>query len=207
MADMISRMTHTKLEVGECAVKQGETGKSFYVVRSGSVDVKIAPPGQSEAQKVATLASGQYFGERSLLTSEPANATVMAAEPTDLMGLDRQAFEEILGPLQELIERVAAEPLCCKVGWAGMQQGARELALLLVRLGHMVDVPTREPLRLTATHSGNAWLALVVAAYLQRVHGGLLHGLLVHDGKSEWVHANDVRFRETLTCALGDDRQ
>jgi hypothetical protein len=109
--------------------------------------------------------------------------------------------------LSALLERVAAEPLCCKVGWAGMQQGARELALLLVRLGHMVDVPTREPLRLTATHSGNAWLALVVAAYLQRVHGGLLHGLLVHDGKSEWVHANDVRFRETLTCALGDDRQ
>jgi CRP-like cAMP-binding protein len=127
MADMISRMTHTKLEVGECAVKQGETGKSFYVVRSGSVDVKIAPPGQSEAQKVATLASGQYFGERSLLTSEPANATVMAAEPTDLMGLDRQAFEEILGPLQELIERVAAEreaqnkaKTSTKYGWADL---------------------------------------------------------------------------------------
>jgi len=162
MADMISRMTHTKLEVGECAVKQGETGKSFYVVRSGSVDVKIAPPGQSEAQKVATLASGQYFGERSLLTSEPANATVMAAEPTDLMGLDRQAFEEILGPLQELIERVAAEreaqnkaKTSTKYGWADLdlRQVLGEGSFGVVRIA--VFKPQNQPFALKALHKGH----------------------------------------------------
>ena len=93
-----------------------------------------------------------------------------------------------------IVEDITREPLCCKVGWAGLEQGSQELALLLVKLGSTVSMPPRgEALRFVATHSGNAWLALVVATYLQRLHGGKLHGLLVAEGKSEWMHAGDVR--------------
>jgi len=113
-----------------------------------------------------------------------------------LVAIQNASCETLASPgaVAELLTRVAAEPLCCKVGWAGMQQGARELALLLVKLGRTVDAPRGGPLRVVAIHAGHAWLTLVVVAYMPRVHdGGALHGLLVGDGKSEWMHANDVR--------------
>ena len=66
------------------------------------------------------------------------------------------------------------------------------MALLLLKLGKMI-APRSKPFRFVASHSANAWLALLIAVYLQRVHGGELHGLLTADGKSEWMHAGDVR--------------
>ena len=92
-----------------------------------------------------------------------------------------------------LLAPVAREPVCCRLGWAGMAQGAHELATELVELARLVSLPRAQPLRFVATHAGNAWLALVVATYLQRLHGGKLHGLLVGGGKSEWAQASDVR--------------
>ena len=97
------------------------------------------------------------------------------------------------GALATLLTPIANEPLCCKVGWAGVQQSAEEMAHLLIGFANTLRVPRSDPLRYVATHSGNGWLSLVIAVYLQRVHGGLLHGLLVAEGKSEWMHAGDVR--------------
>ena len=97
-------------------------------------------------------------------------------------------------PLNALLRNVSREPVCCKVGWAGMGLEERELAPLLLKLGHTTYVPSRsDPVHLLVTRSGNGWLALVLGVYLQRLHGGPLAGLLVADGKSEWMHANDVR--------------
>jgi hypothetical protein len=94
-----------------------------------------------------------------------------------------------------LIAPVAREPVCCKLGWAGMAQGSHELAVAMVQIARLSlsGLPRSEPVRFVATNAGNGWLALVVATYLQRVHGGSLHGLLVGDGKSEWAQAGDVR--------------
>ena len=94
--------------------------------------------------------------------------------------------------LATIIERVAREPTCCKLGWAGVEQSAFDLASLLVGLAS--SMPTNlGPLRLLATHASNGWVALLVSVYLTRVHGGRSHGLLIDNGKSEWMHAGDVR--------------
>ena len=71
--------------------------------------------------------------------------------------------------------------------------GAHEMATLLIGLGDMLDQPRERPLRFISTNAGNAWFALIVAAYVQRAHGGKLEGMLVADGKSEWMQAGDVR--------------
>ena len=59
--------------------------------------------------QVKTLTSGEFFGERSILKAEPANASVVAAEPTDLIGLTKTDFEALLGPLQDLMDRTTRE--------------------------------------------------------------------------------------------------
>merc|ERR1711871_1719269 len=51
------------------------------------------------------LSTGDYFGERALLLDEPRAVDVDAIEDSQCMVLDRQAFNELLGPLTELIHR------------------------------------------------------------------------------------------------------
>ena len=59
-------------------------------------------------QELAKLGPTAYFGERALLLNEPRAATVKASADTSLLALDREAFNRLLGPLQELLERQAS---------------------------------------------------------------------------------------------------
>ena len=96
-----------------------------------------------------------------------------------------------------LLAPLVQQPVCCRLAWSGLpsHRDARELADLLVGLG--VTLTTQrgpaQPLRYVATNAGNGWVAMATAAYLQRVHGGSLHGLVVGDGKSEWAQSGDAR--------------
>jgi len=107
MAEMIAHMAHKQIAKDEVVIQQGTPGTSFYVVRSGAVGVYVAQDG-AEPKLVKTLKSGEYFGERSLLKEEATNASVIALEPSDLMGLNRKAFEALLGPLSGLMEAETA---------------------------------------------------------------------------------------------------
>ena len=61
---------------GEIILRQGDPGDSLYVVRSGKVVVQIEVHGV--ARELATLTTGQFFGEMSLMTGESRTATVVA---------------------------------------------------------------------------------------------------------------------------------
>ena len=73
-------------QADEEIVRQGEPGDRFYVVDSGSVDVFV------DGAAVATLDSGDYFGEIALLRDVPRTATVRAREAAQLLALERDDF-------------------------------------------------------------------------------------------------------------------
>ena len=156
MTEIITRMQHKKLAKGEAAITQGSPGTAFYVVRSGSVDI-IA-----NGEKVKTLSSGEFFGEQSLLTTKPTNATVQASEPTDLIGLTKSDFEALLGPLQGLIEREnerrekeLKKKSEAKFAWAELdpRQVLGEGSFGVVRI--CVHKPSSTPYALKALHKGH----------------------------------------------------
>lgn len=90
---------------------QGAVGREFFIVLEGTVDV------EQNGRKVNTLGAGEFFGEISLLTQAPRNATVTAASPLhvlvmtgrDFRALLRAAPEIQLKVLQTLAERVAPD--------------------------------------------------------------------------------------------------
>lgn len=59
-------------------------------------------------QELVLLGTGMYFGELALLRGEPRAATAIAVGDTDILVLERDHFNQLLGPLQTILEQAAA---------------------------------------------------------------------------------------------------
>ena len=73
----------------EVIFDQGEQGEAFYIVLEGKV--LICLPGQA-TDPIATLESGNFFGELALLDDAPRSAQARAAENCTLLVLFRGEF-------------------------------------------------------------------------------------------------------------------
>jgi len=94
LAQIADQMMVHRAEPGDAIIRQGDPGDLFYLIRSGSVDVRIHDGKQEK--KVAELTEGQYFGEAALITNEPRNATVIAKEESIFYALDKENFQTVL---------------------------------------------------------------------------------------------------------------
>ena len=83
-------------EAGETVFVIGDSGDKVYFVVKGEVTV------EREAAPLATLRSGDVFGEAALISRLPRNATLRAITPVDAVAVSRSAFEELLGHLPGL---------------------------------------------------------------------------------------------------------
>jgi voltage-gated potassium channel len=83
-------------------MRRGERGDCMYFIASGEVEVRL-PSG------TVRLGPGAFFGEIALLTGEPRNATVAAAQPCTLLTLDIVDFRQLLGRQPDLARVVSEE--------------------------------------------------------------------------------------------------
>ena len=88
-------------EAGHVIIKEGEPGSIFYMIDSGSVDVYVKVAGE---KPVATLTSGQFFGEMALFSNDVRNASCVAKTDVKCHILMRNDFNLMLGDLQSLLE-------------------------------------------------------------------------------------------------------
>ena len=73
---------------------EGEPGKQFFILVSGTVEVLSTRKGRLE--QVATLGEGDVFGEISMLSGAPRTATVRAtSNDVRVLVADRGAFREL----------------------------------------------------------------------------------------------------------------
>ena len=86
---------------GDVIIRQGETGDAFYIIESGTIDVFISDQG---TEPVARLTSGQFFGEKALLSEDVRQATCIAATDAKCLTLTREDFVQMLGNLQDLLK-------------------------------------------------------------------------------------------------------
>jgi cAMP-dependent protein kinase regulator len=86
-----------ELAPGEVVFKEGEPGKSMFVIGEGEVSV------ESGGQELARLGAGAFFGEIALITDLPRSATIRAIGRVELLGIDRDVFGEAASQAPEII--------------------------------------------------------------------------------------------------------
>ncbi|MEN8165105.1 MAG: cyclic nucleotide-binding domain-containing protein, partial [Acidobacteriota bacterium] len=97
---------------GEAVVRKGETGKAFYVVVTGEVEIRLQAE-DGRTLPLTRLGPGATFGEMALLRDEPVSADVVAVEPVTIMACPAASFKEAIAecePLRsELMARLAED--------------------------------------------------------------------------------------------------
>lgn len=87
---------------GDVIVRQGERGDVFYLIESG--EVEVFKKGEGDNGPIATLGSGQFFGEKALLSEDVRQATCIASSDVKCLYLMREDFVLMLGNLQDLLD-------------------------------------------------------------------------------------------------------
>jgi CRP-like cAMP-binding protein len=84
---------HELYEDGDVVVRQGELGSVMYVVVSGEVQI-FRTQGGVETD-LATLRTGETFGELALFDNRPRSASARAVGKTELRAINREEFSHM----------------------------------------------------------------------------------------------------------------
>ncbi|MBT8495533.1 MAG: cyclic nucleotide-binding domain-containing protein, partial [Deltaproteobacteria bacterium] len=90
---LIPKVRLVELEAGDVLFKQGDAGSELFVVAEGEVAVVDEGPPRVHLTK---LGEGEFFGEVSLVTSQPRNATIEATETTEVLGISREVVSDLV---------------------------------------------------------------------------------------------------------------
>jgi CRP-like cAMP-binding protein len=85
---------------GQTIVRQGETGAAFHLILTGTA--KVITGGKTRA----TLGSGDYFGEMSLIDHGPRSATVTATTDLVTLSLVSWSFMPLLDHMPALAKKM-----------------------------------------------------------------------------------------------------
>lgn len=98
---------------GRTLTKQGEPGREFVVIVSGTAEVT------KDGRRVNMLGAGDFLGEIALLSGGPRTATVTTVSDTDLLVLNSRSFARLTkevpslqaSVVKALSERLAADAI------------------------------------------------------------------------------------------------
>ena len=113
LAEIASIADEIDLPEGKVLIKEGDTGREFFVLIDGTAEVARA------GKKVASIGPGDFFGEIALISKTPRNATITTTSAVRALVITDRAFRQLLdhspqiqiGVLTALAERLAPTTL------------------------------------------------------------------------------------------------
>jgi CRP-like cAMP-binding protein len=79
-----------KLDPGQVIFSAGDTSREMFIVRSGSVDLRIGET------LLETVGQGGIFGELALVDAAPRSATAVAGPGCSLVLVDAASFNDLV---------------------------------------------------------------------------------------------------------------
>ncbi len=92
---------------GQRFFSQGDASDAAYVILDGRASVLLDTP--NGEIKVAELGGNALVGEMGILSDTPRSATIMAAEPTTALRIDKRVFLELLAQFPQMSLAVMRE--------------------------------------------------------------------------------------------------
>jgi CRP-like cAMP-binding protein len=90
---LIQQVELVELASGEQLFKQGDLGRTLYVVAEGRINVVTETP---ERKILGELKDGDFFGEFSMVTEEPRIASIEGLVDSELLAIDRKVMHNLI---------------------------------------------------------------------------------------------------------------
>src|SRR5262245_26449809 len=104
---MLARFERRHVLDGDVLVHEGESTHEMYVIERGAADVFVATD-DGGMHHVNRLGPGGVLGEMSLLTDQPASATVRAMGPLDVLVVGGAEFQRLAATYPRIYHNVSA---------------------------------------------------------------------------------------------------
>ena len=100
LGEIASIADEIDLPEGKVLIKEGDTGREFFVLIEGTAEVARG------GKKVASIGAGDFFGEIALLEDRPRTATVTAETPIRALVITDRSFRTLLEHSPEIEDKV-----------------------------------------------------------------------------------------------------
>ena len=91
---------------GAVIIHQDSLGQALYLLKQGEAIVRRRDPLTGDEKDIATLRTGELFGEMSLIDDQLASADVVAKGEVELLVIPRREFETLLSKNDKLAVKV-----------------------------------------------------------------------------------------------------
>ena len=107
LAALAARLEERTFDTGAHVFNAGDAGATLFLIQDGALEIST---GEGKTRAVlASLFTGQFFGELSLLDGSPRSATATVTKPCVLQALDRDDFLAFLASKPQAATKILAE--------------------------------------------------------------------------------------------------
>ena len=111
--ELLAAARRRRFKKGEVVFHEGDPGDTLHLVAKGQIGLRIHTP-LGDVAMVRVVGPGDFFGELTVVSPGPRNATATALASAETLSLDRSQFSELQARFGQ-IDRVLVEALVHEV--------------------------------------------------------------------------------------------
>ena len=127
--ELAGRLRSAPFVRGENIMRQGARGDWLYILVRGEAEVRVASDDGQNSRHVASLKSGDFFGEMGLMTGGERTASVVALSDVGCYRLDKNDLTDILTKRPEIAEDMAKVLAKRRAELEAVREGLNEEAM------------------------------------------------------------------------------
>jgi CRP/FNR family cyclic AMP-dependent transcriptional regulator len=111
--DFLALARRRRFTAGEVIFHNGDPGDTMHLMTKGHVAVRITTP-LGDVATLRVIRSGEFFGELAVIAPGPRNATVVALDSVETLGIHKEQLDE-LRARRPAVEAVITNALVAEV--------------------------------------------------------------------------------------------